>query len=97
MMAGCAKRSDRKIDVLGAPTSLGQSEKRQKKQRRADVENEVTPAAQDPQIAFRVAFRYRRDSLRASERGNYLHERSQVFVSLNKKSTFSPGPITCYR
>src|SRR5207253_10547909 len=64
MMPGSAERCDKKVNVLRPPPGLRQSEKRQDKNRRADVQNQVTPAAQDPQVPFRNALRYRWDSLR---------------------------------
>src|SRR5205814_2042757 len=50
VMAGRAKRRDEEINCLGAPPCLGHSKHGQQKKRRAYVEDEVTPAAQDPQI-----------------------------------------------
>ena len=69
-----AKSSDKKINVFRPPTRLRQDEHRDKQQRRADVENQVAPAIQNPQILSRHRSRNGRDSLRSGKSGDVLHE-----------------------
>ena len=52
-MAHRPEGGDEQVNVLRAPARLREGKQRQNQQRRADVENEVTPAAQNPRILFR--------------------------------------------
>src|SRR5438046_3792573 len=63
MVAHCAKRGDKNVNVLCAPARLRQQEHRHQKKRRPDVKNQVAPAVENPQCLFRCSFRHSRNSL----------------------------------
>jgi hypothetical protein len=73
VMTHRAKRGDENVNVLRTPARLGESKHRHEQERRADVKDQVAPAAQDPEIAFRRTRRDGRDSLGTGERGDVLH------------------------
>src|SRR4029077_9475127 len=86
-MAHRAEGSDKKINVLRAPTRLRQNEDRQDHKRSADVENQVAPTVQNPQVGLSRDGRRSRDSLRGRERGNVLHALAgRSFLKLGGKS-----------
>ena len=88
VMAHRAEGGDKKVNVLCAPARLREREQRQNQQRRADVENQVAPTAQNPWILFRYSCWYGRYSLRPGKSSNVLHVAGDwIFPDSDEKST----------
>ncbi len=63
VMTHCAERSDKKINILRTPLGLGQRKRRDQQQRCPDVQDQVPPGVQYPQLRPGGGRRPRRDSL----------------------------------
>ena len=88
MVSHRAERGHEKINVLCAPARLREREHRHEQQRRPDVENEIAPTIQNPQIPSRNRRRNGRDGLRTGEGADLLHLVSADRSSqMRKKST----------
>ena len=68
-----AERGHEHVNVLRAPTRLRQSKNRHEQQRRADIQNQVAPTVQDPEVPFRHTHWHRRYSLGTGKRADVLH------------------------
>src|SRR5437016_14661071 len=53
VMTHCAERRDKEINVLRTPFRLGQRKGRNQQQRRSNVQNQVAPRVQYPQLRLR--------------------------------------------
>jgi hypothetical protein len=73
VMTHGAKGGDKKVNVLRAPSGLGQSKQRQDQNRRPDVKNKVAPAVQYPKILLRYGRWYGWYRLRPGKASNVLH------------------------
>src|SRR4029450_2182967 len=63
VMPHCAKRRDEKINVLRPPPRLGQGKNRHQQKRGGDVQDEVAPGIEYPQLPLRHAGRRSWNSL----------------------------------
>ena len=88
MVSGRAERGHKNVNVLRAEAGLSKGEERHEQKRRADVENQVAPAVEDPQTSPRRRRRNGRDGLGSRKSGYVLHELERlVFLKLSGKST----------
>src|SRR5438132_6592458 len=88
-MAHCAGSGDEKIDFLRAPARLRQGEERNNQQRCSDVENQVAPAIQNPDIALRHECRDWRNSFWTRECGDVLHGAAGALFSSDRRENQS--------
>src|SRR5438552_17828265 len=83
-MAHCAESGDEKIDFLRTPACLRQGEERNNQQRCSDVENQVAPAVENPDIALRHQRRDWRNSFWTRKGGDVLHGAAGALFSSDR-------------